>query len=260
MYKMTMLLGLLVAIMSVSASGVGFVGTPTAGLEKGQWNVGVNYTYMSMDLSKTKFAGTEAGTALSTKLSINDNKIQRYYAGVGYGVTDVWEAYVQLGIADVKARMITDVPGDTESGYNFDNNFAWGWGTRYTFYEQDTVRWGASLQMNWLDTSWDDKGAGWKTTFDYADYDLLIGVGPTADMGGWNLYGGPFFYMISGDLDVKGIDEDGATKLSCDLEADSNIGGFVGAQCTVMEKYDITTELSFTSDGWAIGAGIAMPF
>ncbi len=267
-----MLLGLLVAIMSVSASGVGFIGTPTAGLEKGQWNVGVNYTYMSMDLAKTKFAGTEDGTAVSTKLLINDVKTQRYYAGVGYGVTDAWEVYVQLGIADVKAQMKSDDPNDTWQGYNFDNDFAWGWGTRYTFYEQDTVRWGASLQMNWLDTSWDSSSASvdgtetYKETFDYADYDLLIAVGPTVDMGGWNLYGGPFYYMISGDIDYKYTYTEtiGATtsitKLSGDLEADSNIGGFVGAQCTLMEKYDITTELSFTGDGWAIGAGIAMPF
>jgi len=269
MYKMTMLLGLLVAIMSVSASGVGFVGTPTAGLEKGQWNVGVNYTYMSMDLSKTKFAGVTDGAAESTKLSINDNKIQRYYAGVGYGLTDAWEAYVQLGIADVKAKVKGGEPGDTWQGLNFDNNFAWGWGTRYTFHEQDNLRWGASLQMNWLNTSWDksrtsvDGTRTYKQTFDYSDYDLLIAVGPTVDMGGWNLYGGPFYYMVSGDIDYKSTTSGATTsvtKSSGDLEADSNIGGFVGAQCTVMEKYDITTELSFTGDGWAIGAGIAMPF
>jgi len=263
MKKMTVVLGLIVAMMSVNAFGVGFIGTPTAGLEKGQWNVGANYTYMSMDLAKTKFAGTEDGSAISTKLSINDNNIQRYYAAVGYGLTDAWEAYVQLGIADVKAQAKTDSPDDTGTGHNFDNNFAWGWGTRYTFHEQDNIRWGASLQMNWLDTSWDDKSADETEQIDYSSYDLLFAVGPTVDMGGWNLYCGPFYYMISGEIDYKGTETNGATsvtKLSGDLEADSNIGGFVGAQISMMENSTLTTELSFTGSGWAIGAGVAWAF
>ena len=254
MYRMTKLLGLFVAIMSVNAFGVGFIGTPTAELDAGQWNVGFNYTYISMDLATAKMTGGDE----SFKLEINDNNVQRYYGTIGYGLTGAWEAYVQLGIADVKANVT--VVGELEQGLNFDNDFAWGWGTRYTFYEQDKVRWGASLQMNWLNTSFDDEDADSEIQIDYSDYDLLIGVGPTVDMGGWKLYGGPFFYMLSGDLDLKGINADGAWKASGDLEADSNIGGFIGAQCTLMEKYNMTTEFSITGDGWAIGAGVAVQF
>jgi len=255
--------GLLVAMMSVSAFGTGFIGTPTAELQQGEWNVGFNYTYISTDLAKTKLSGSDGGVPVSTKLEINDNNIQRYYGAIGYGLTDAWEAYVQLGIADVKDRSKIEEPGESWEGHNFDNDFAWGWGTRYTFYEQDNIRWGASVQMNWLDTSWDDKGTDYKVQIDYETYDLLIAAGPTVDMGGWNLYGGPFFYMLDGDLDAKGTETDGAPvnwKFSGDLEEDSNFGGFVGAQFALMENYDLTTELSFTGDGWALGAGIAVPF
>ncbi len=254
MYKMTMLLGLLVAIMSVSASGVGILGTPTAELDQGQWNVGFNYAYLSTDLAKTTMKGGDE----SFKMEVNDNKVQRYYATIGYGLTSMWEGYVQLGWADVKANLKPE--GEPEEGWNFDNDFAWGWGTRYTFYEQDKVRWGVTVQMNWLDTSSKSTDNDSETTIDYSDYDLLVGVGPTVDMGGWKLYGGPFYYMLNGDLDAKGVNDGGAWKSSGDLEEDSNIGGFIGAQCTVMEKYDVTTEFSITGGGWAIGAGIAVPF
>jgi len=255
MKKMAVVLGLIVAMMSVNAFGVGFIGTPTAELDQGQWNVGFNYTYMSMDLAKTKM--TEGPDSL--KLEINDNNIQRYYAAGGYGLTDAWEAYVQLGIADVKAQSKEE--GEVSEGHNFDNDFAWGWGTRYTFYEQDNIRWGATLQMNWLDTSVDHKSADEKMQIDYSTYDLLIAVGPTADMDGWSLYGGPFFYMLDGDLDAKITPTVGdTTKSSGDLEEDSNFGGFVGAQISLKENCDLTTELSFTGDGWAIGAGVAWAF
>jgi len=283
MKKMTVVLGL-VAMMSVSAFGVGFIGTPTAELEKSQWNVGFNYTYISMDLAKIKYsessqefdpAGNPDGDPEtdSYKEEINDNNVQRYYGTIGYGVTDVWEAYVQLGIADVKAQ--TKEEGEESEGHNFDNDFAWGWGTRYTFYEQDNIRWGASLQMNWLDTSvghkgtWVDGGLDgtWNATIDYETYDLLIAVGPTADMGGWNLYGGPFYYYLSGEIDGEvtitpsGWDTAAEIeKFSGDLEADSNFGGFVGAQISLKENCDLTTELSFTGDGMAIGAGVTWAF
>jgi hypothetical protein len=256
MYRMMKLMGLLVAILSINAYGVGILGTPTAELDQGQWNVGFNYAYLSTDLDTTTLKGTEG----SSKLEINDNNVQRYYGTIGYGLTSVWEVYVQLGLADVKADFKDPEDPDTGGGVNFDNDFAWGWGTRYTFYEQDKVRWGATLQMNWIDTSWDDKGVDWKETIDYSYYDLLIGVGPTVDMGGWNLYGGPYFYMLDGDLDAKGVDDVGAWKMSGDLQEDSNIGGFIGAQCSVMEKYDVTAEFSFTGSGWGIGAGICYAF
>ena len=283
MYRMAMLLGLLVAIMSVSAFGVGFIGTPTAELEQGQWNVGFNNMYSDMELDKAKMTGVwsefdadgdlvDRGPELY-KLEIDDVKTQRYYGTIGYGLTNVWEAYVQLGIADLKAETRdADDPEDEWSGLNFDNDFAWGWGTRYTFYEQDNIRWGVSVQMNWLDTSWDvtiaEEVAGGteieKTQIDWETYDLIIAVGPTVNMGGWNLYGGPFYYMIDGDLDVSRTETwptgSGIWKESGDLEEDSNFGGFVGVQCNVMENYDVTTEISFTGDGWAIGAGVCCAF
>jgi hypothetical protein len=257
MNRMAMVVGLLVAISSISAYGVGFIGTPTAELDQGQWNVGFNYTYISMDLDETTIKDSDGSTS---KLEINDNNIQRYYGTVGYGVTDAWDAYIQLGLADVKARFKdADDPTDVEDGLNFDNDFAWGWGTKYTFHEQGDTCWGVSLQMNFLDTSSDDSGSDWEETVDYESFDLIVAVGPTVDMGGWNLYGGPFYYMIDGDLDVSGIDMGSAYKASGDLEEDSSFGGFIGAQCMV-DQYCMTTEVSFSGGGWAIGAGIAMPF
>jgi hypothetical protein len=249
---MMKLLGLLVAILSINAYGIGILGTPTAELDQGQWNVGANYGYLSTDLDTTRISGTVSGSPASGSAEIKDYNINRYYATIGYGLTSAWEAYVQLGWADVKSEFDVTGISDLSGGVNFDNDFAWGWGTRYTFYEQDKIRWGATVQMNWIDTS----GGSEDLSVDIDDYDLLVGVGPTVDMGGWSLYGGPFYYMLDGDVDVKGTD----LKLSGDLQEDSNIGGFVGAQCKVMEKYDVTTEFSFTGSGWAIGAGVCYAF
>lgn len=269
MKKMIMLLGLFVAVMSVSALGAGYIGTPTAELEKNQWNAGFNYSYTDMDMEKTKAKWYEYVDGVlddsgTEKMKIKEVKTQRYYGTIGYGVADWCEVFVQLGLADVKAK--TKWEGDDEwEGGNFDNDFAWGLGTRMTFYEQDNIRWGTSIQMNWLDTSVDRKysepGYSEKGTTNLETYDLLVAVGPTVDMGGWQLYGGPFYYYLSGDLDYKESNTDGESEKMCaDLEAESNFGGFVGGKFPLTENCNMTAEFSFTGGSIALGTGVVWKF
>jgi hypothetical protein len=285
-----MLLGLLILIMSVNAFGVGFIGAPKAELKKShfidEWDVGLNFTYMDTEFDEVKITGGEQtfdengklmySESSPVKLKLYDVKNRRYYCTVGYGLTDSWEAYIQFGIAEVKFRSKdADDPNADSTGYNLDNDFAFGLGTKYTFREQGDVCWGASLQVNWLDASWDEtsypSGALWEETYkqqvDLETYDLLIAVGPIVDMGGWELYGGPFYYYLSGDLSISGDRSsigiygfEVREGYSGDFENDSSFGGFVGAQVKLEDIYDMTAELSFTGDGWAIGTGIACKF
>lgn len=274
----TAMLVVVLAFLISPVFAISHVGPPTAGLSKGQWSGGLNYSYSTQDLDKTKVDWSwyldgvldEIGTS---KVKIEDAKTNLYYFNLGYGVTDWWQVYAQLGVADVKADID---PGD-DSGYfedgkvglNFDNDFAWGWGTKVTFAKQDKIDWGAAFQMNWLDTEWNvkdsDETESWKQTIDVETYDLLLAVGPTVDMGGWQLYGGPFYYYLSGDIDATHkttASEDGfwSGKASGDLEADSNFGGYIGSQFELAANWNATVEFSFTGDGWGLGTGLTFKF
>jgi hypothetical protein len=268
------LIGVIFCSMSTSAWAI--IGSPTAELEQGQFSIGYDYTYSDTDLDNTDLSQTlrldgafvAAGTV---ELEISDFTTQRHYGSIHYGATDQWEAYFQIGIADLKAKTKSAVD-DESMDWNFDNNMAWGFGTKYTFSEQDGIRWGIAAQMNWLDTSSDKAFSGdfGGTTYigaidvDIETYDLLIAAGPTVDMGGLTLYGGPFYYMLDGDLETCVSAAGGGSLLEIegdgDLEEASCIGGFVGMQCMLKDKYDITTEISFTGEGWAVGGGIKIPF
>ncbi|MFC1793868.1 hypothetical protein ACFL3Q_09810, partial [Planctomycetota bacterium] len=59
-----------------------------------------------------------------------------------------------------------------------------------------------------------------------------------------------------GALSTTGVSTD---KASGDLEVDT-FGVFVGTQCTLMDKYCMTTEFALSGEGWALGAGVAVPF
>jgi hypothetical protein len=256
---------------------VGFLGPPTAELNKGQSSGGFDYSYskQDMDTSDTKWvwyvdgAFDESGT---TKVKIEDVTRNLYYANLGYGIDDAWQVYVKLGIADVKEELYPgadlDYCEDGRVGLNFDNDFAWGWGTKYTFAEKESVDWGVALQMNWLDASWSqtdsDATETWKETVDLSDFDLLLAVGPTIDMGCCKVYGGPFYYYLSGDADAthKTVATTGtfwSGKASGDLEADSNFGGHIGAQLDLAQNWNMAVEFSFI-DGWGLGAGIVRRF
>jgi hypothetical protein len=284
---------LVVAVMALALFGastfaVGFIGTPTAELNKGQWNAGFNYSYINPEMDKFKVEGssvdfdevgavTDAGT-FSGKLKAQNTKIQRHYVSVGYGIEDWWQVYAQLGIADMKSDWkAASGESDWTGGTNFDNDLVWGWGTKVTFAKQDKVDWGATLQMNWMDTQWKDKGSEidgtevdtWKDTVDIRTWDLLIAVGPTIDMTGWKLYGGPYYYYLNGDFRGKEkgnwVDEDSSgswiDRGSGDIRADNNFGGYIGAQFDIAQNCTLAVEYSSTlRSDWGIGAGVTVKF
>ncbi len=274
MFKKIVAVGFAVAVLSAGAFGAGFMGTPTAELEKGQWNFGYSYMYSDIELERTNFdlvefdgGGAVVGTETS-KLDIEEFKVQRHYAVIGYGVENWWELYFQLGGADVKSEIEVIDEGEGAEGYNFDNDFAWGWGTRVTFHREAGVSWGVAVQMNWLDTEKDDTfselGGTVTDSYELETYDFLLSMGPTFDMGGWKLYGGPFYYCLDGDLDLDstetGIDGGGSEKGNADLQEEDHFGGFIGAMFPLGENSNMIAEVSFTGSGYAVGTGFNFQF
>jgi opacity protein-like surface antigen len=268
---------LVLAMCGGNVLAVGFLGAPTAELNKGQWSVGFDYSHSEQDLDNSKvkwswYADGVLDESGSTDIEVKDVTRDLYYATLGYGVCDRCQVYVKLGVASVEEEID---PGedvryfeDGRVSVDFDDDFAWGWGTKITVAEGERVAWGVAIQMNWLDTSWSEKDSDetetWKETVDIDAYDLLVAVGPTVDMDGWKIYGGPFFYYLSGDADathrtLATADVSWSGKASGDLENDSSFGGYVGAQLDVADVWSMAVEFSFI-DGWGLGAGIVRRF
>ena len=276
MKKGLLLLAVVVVVGLWASSVFAIIGPPTAGLNKGQWSAGFDYSYSTQDLKTTTIEGTYApvgGTASSAldRVKFDYLKTQRYYGTLGYGIDDWWELSVSLGMSDVKSSYKV-VPDDTEwTDRNLDNDFAWGWTTKITFAKQDKISWGAAVQMNWLDTSTSvdthESGRLYHRTMGLSTYDLLVAVGPTVDMGGWKLYGGPFYYYLNGTVDSKVVryaSPGGALqfidKESGDIRAKDNFGGFIGAQVDLTNSIAWTAEASAEQHGWGLGTGITFKF
>lgn len=261
MKKMNVMAIAMLVVFGASAFAVGYLGAPTAEIGQGKWSLGYDYSYSSQDTDKVNarydLIGVDAGPF---KFNMKDFNLHRHYATIGYGLTEDWDIYAKLGFTDLKAQA-KDYDINDQWGINFDTDFAWGWGTRYTFARQDNIAWGVALQMNWLDTESTWKAGTRKGVYAIDSYDLLVSAGPTIDLSGWKLYGGPFYYYLSGDYDYK-VKNAGVLEYieKADIEESRNFGVFLGSIVNLSQNCNWSFEYATTGKGWGIGTGIAWSF
>jgi hypothetical protein len=274
-----------------AAFGDAPLGPPTADLDQGQFRVGAEYVYGETDLECDAKSGVVRGT-------VEDLESNVVLGHLGYGMTKDWEACVRLGAGHAEFDMEDYSFALPEAAQNqrlhfpdrrFDGDyeFAWSFGTKYTFWRQrDNFRWGVMFQMAWFDSddsvtgsvdqTLEAEGQEFTIEGDYAMgveleyYEVQIALGPTWQVtDGLCLYGGPFLLYVNGDMDV---DLDGSftvrdsggglidevplsVRQTDDLEQESAFGGFTGAQLDIAEHAEVFLEAQLTSDSWALGIG-----
>jgi hypothetical protein len=261
------------------------MGPPKAMLGQDRWDIGVEYSYQSMDLEATGtdidiytnsvYPETNGITTRKGKYEINDFKSNVILGRLGYGISDSWDAFVRLGAVDAKCDLVQTYSDGARHEYQgFDGSFglAWGFGTRATFWQDGEISWGGLFQMTWLEPDDSSISGTLEDNLHYtgtADIDIReiqIAIGPT-----WRIedsvriYGGPFLHYVDGDLDVSGSTTISPTerfdmKSSGDLEEKSQFGGYVGANLDVDENTSCFIEYQLTDDAWAIGLGAARRF
>jgi opacity protein-like surface antigen len=256
------------------------MGPPVAGLEAGKYSIGFDYSYndwtLDMDGKTSASAqyfvgGTEvdSGAASDSFKEDLDLESNMFFANLGYGVTDQLEVFARLGMADL-----------SDSGFSSDQKFAWGLGAKGTFYEQDALKWGALFQITW-GTADDDVSIAVPDPFGPGDedvdvsmdidwYEIKVAVGPSYELAeGVSVYGGPFYHMISGDLDADASGQVDVApgevikynaSMSADLDEASSFGGYVGAQAELAENLPCYVEYQFTGDANVFGAGLLYKF
>ena len=261
-------------LWSSSALALPPIGPPKAGLDKDQYSAAFEYGYSDMELEGSYKLKLEAPTvplsySEKRKVDIDDFKSSMFFGNLGYGITDNWEAFVRLGAADVDG-------GDERE---FGHGFAYGFGTKVTYAEEDALTWGGLFQMTWfnpgdIDASYDEDFGGGDSVTASGDievewWEIQIAAGPTWQMNdSLCIYGGPFLHFVDGNAEQKytgtatigGTDYPGTIKETIDMEVGSNFGGFVGAQFDIAENASWNIEYQLTGDAYAICTGIVWRF
>ncbi len=259
------------------------MGLPAAGLQQGQYSVGVDYSHSKMDLELSEgvfdeyIDGFYNFSGELESLILKDFKVDKGYLNLGYGISDMIEAFLRVGGA-------TSRFGDSvwEGGEKFDGDwdFSIGCGAKATFYEDDKLKIGGLIQVGWSQFDGRLKPDDWPTFFypavDSVEIEITeiqIAVGPAYEIEEDVLiYGGPFYHYVDGDLDdiysaPEVIEEGGNTSelfitshYNWTMEEDASYGGYIGTRLELAEDCSLNLEYQLTSAAYCIGANIKWIF
>lgn len=231
-------------VCAATALATAPLGPPTASLQKGQFAIALEYAYTSTDMDLS------SGTEDDTVEGVRSNTM---LAQPAYGLTDNWEVYALLGAADLRE-------GHLECNYEF----AYGFGTKTTFYQDPNTAWGILFEIGWrkanddgiLDlTGLNMSKASYSAEFEY--HEITVAIGPTCTIAeGCRLYGGPFFYVLEGDLDV----ENASTDKTISIDEGAMVGAYLGTELDLCPNSTWYAEFQFSADMQVLGTGIKWKF
>jgi hypothetical protein len=229
------------------------MGPPAAGLGKGKWSIGAEYSYSEMTFQRQPVNWGHAKRTVDTRL-------HKVYSNLGYGLSENVDVFTRLGFASLET--LGTIGGGNWKGDGSGNwDFVWGGGIKATLSESSDVSWGFLAQFSEGDLSGDEKGrddeAGNTGNYEVKLDEIQLAVGPTWKAAeGVKIYGGPFVQLIRGRWDDK-FDGDRHFK---PIEESSWLGAYIGAALELAANTSLTVEYQYTPDAYAVAGGICWKF
>lgn len=244
----------LVAGLSTSAFAERW-GKPGANLEKGQWSLGLEYSYMEAerDLSVPKSLITLAGVGDENQIQLNQIMVR-----VGYGLTEKIEAFIKMGgtSTDVQDVML-DSQFELEDHMKGNMEFTLGAGLKCTLLEEGDFRLGAIGQFEYR--TLDDRHYGVYNQYIEGDVFKFEGaLLASYEFGKITPYGGICMSISDADMTYQ-VYTTGLTPvffLDIDADQESWFGMVVGVNCEIMENVRVGVELTQVSEGVGLSTGV----
>ncbi len=251
------------------------LGSAVDKLHKGQFGIGVDYSDSEMDFKSTgrsKLAihnltlGSLVGIQSEKQSLILDGvKVKKTYANFGYGITDNLEAFLRVGAAEADWRD----DGDT--------HLSLGLRTGFTFYEKDALKLSALAQYSWAESDFDSLplttmvgGTSYPLIMsgNLSLHEIQISMGPTYELTECvSLYGGGFFHLMDGSLDLKGsLTTSGIPQFRYDIDSSydidqvSELGVYIGTRIKTSNNISWGIEYQHTNSADAIAMRLLWRF
>ena len=240
---------LLAGLCCSEAFALSPLGTPTARLSHGKLALGAEYSQSELGID---FDFT-SGTAPMADFKKTKFELDMLTGRIGYGLTDAWEGYINIGEADVDSS--EDMEKHSADG------MVYGIGTKVTFHENVKLKWGALVQAKWAELDGDASGTSggtpWAGDLELDIMQLQVAVGPTYElMDNVCIYGGPFWYYLDGE---KRYYEPGWYE-KYDMSNMSDFGGYIGGHVGLGDNLNFNIEYQLTSDDDALGLNLLWMF
>lgn len=264
-----------VSLWNLQAYSLDLMGPPVAELEQGTFEAGIEYTNSKMDLELTNgfvddfFEGEWLGTDEWHDVTLKDLTINRAYVRIGYGIVDYAEVFLRLG--GLNAKFGDSIWEDSEK-FHSGSELAGGAGVKLTFYQEAGFKLGGLFQFNTSSFDGQMKSPYWPAS-DFVEVDISeaqFAVGASFVCNEYlTVYGGPFLHLTGGNLkdELTELDTDdpnnpGIIKsdFNWDIEQESVLGGYIGAQFNFTHSCSLNFEYQQTADARAFGIGFLFNF
>ena len=244
MEQRKMLLSIMVVgMLSSAALAIAPMGPPVAGLSQGQYAVGLGY---AMSDETVEVSGPFSG-------SDDELDVERtmYYGCLGYGISNDWNVYAAIGMADAEIDI-----ENTSEDFDGDAEFGFAVGSKRTLYDNGTdTKWGTIFQYCTGET--EDKMFGENVELDW--YQIQLALGPAVQINeDICLYGGPFLYFLEADVKIENDIAPGVHSYE-EFEQAWELGGYIGGLINLGASAQLSIEFLFTGEGWAAGIGAMFP-
>ena len=214
--KASFILALIVIFVSVSPVAMaGTVGSPTATVEQGSFQVGAEIDLWERDMEvETGDEGEVEGKKILVKGT--------------YGISDKIDVFSKIGMADAK---IDDID------FEYDMVIAYGIGDKVNVYEKGQIKADVDAQIP-LCSGDDDTAVGPNVEIDATEFDPAIG-GSYEVSEAFNCYGGLMYDMVIEEMSNGG---------SVDVDESDPIGIFLGGEYTITPQVKAGLELRLMSE------------
>lgn len=249
-------------LFNVPAFAFNLMGPATSRLkDAGNVSIGAEYFWSNMEID------ADGLSALSlTSDTFDDFKTDKTTANLALGMGRGSEVFFRFGVTDADPDSGNDWGGIPDHMGNSDEVLILGGGAKWTLYDSENFGWGILTQLSWAEYDFDGRsysvGAHSVTLSpEFEIIEVQVATGPTLKLNkDLTIFGGPFLYFLNGDADFKGTIDGSAASISADLDQESLLGGYIGAELGLGENAIISYEVQATSGSYGMGGQFVWKF
>jgi hypothetical protein len=238
------------------------IGPPTAQL-KGvdRKRVAVEYSWSNMDIGSDNVDSLDQPAD-----TIEGFEFRKAYANFAIGASEESEVFLRVGMAEADVDRNDNADNFAGNIGKSDQSLLLGGGGRATLFKKDKIELGILAQMSYAefdfgDSSYTLNGHAATLSTDIEIFEVQVAFGPTVEVHkNISIYGGPFLHFVAGDADLSGTIDGASRDVDTDLEQDSILGGYIGAQLDITENTGFNIEIQATDAGYAVAASLGYKY
>jgi hypothetical protein len=251
-----------IMLMGTQVLAFDLMGPTTSRLKNsGKTSVGAEYFWSNMEIDADGIAALDL-----TSDTINDFEIEKITGNLALGMGRGSEIFFRFGVADVSPDNNNDWGSIPDNIGCSDEVLVLGGGAKWTLYDNAGFGWGLLTQVSWAEYDFDGRsysvGAHSVTLSpEFEIVEVQIATGPTLELNdAVTFFGGPFLYFLNGNADFEGTIDGSQSTITADLDQESLLGGYIGAELEVGRNAVVSFEVQTTSGSSGMGGQLVWKF